>query len=299
MVALANRSRKSPHFNMPLLYTEEYARGFASYVRDTLDPSLRVNVEYSNEVWNWGFPQAEYAHELGQARWPGVGSAWVQFGADRTDDMCRIWKEAFAGQESRLRCLISPQTGWRDLAETVLDCPARQLEAPERGACYQHADAINITGYFSGCLPQNEDIIRSWLAEGRASALDHGFRQLEHGGLIAECDDSLDRTISTYAYFKRLAARRGLELYVYESGTHFEYSGGDDVRDFLVDLTRDARMHDLYMRNFVSFRVLGGRTLNVWGWIAPNDAWANSDSSLDLTHPKYRAILDFFAATMP
>jgi hypothetical protein len=180
----------------------------------------------------------------------------------------------------------------------VLDCPARQSSDPELGACDQHADAINITGYFSGCLPENDSVIQSWLAEGRSTALAKAFQQLEHGGLIADCDDNLDRTIANYNFFKRLAARHRLDLYVYESGTHFEYSGAPEVQEFLVDMARDPRMHDLYMRNFLSFRVIGGRTLNVWGWVAPNDAWANSDSVLDITHPKYRAIVDFFAATV-
>jgi hypothetical protein len=296
MVALANRTMKSAHFNMPVRYTDDYVRQFATYVRDTLHPGLRVNVEYSNEVWNWGFPQASYAHQLGQARWPDEPSAWVQFGADRTDNLCRIWKEVFAGQEQRLRCLISPQTGWRDLATTVLECPARQASDPELGPCYQHADAVNITGYFSGCLPEHEATIQSWIAEGEAEALTRAFEQIEHGGRIDGCTDSLDNTIASYAFFQRLAARRKLELYVYESGTHFEYSGAPEVRQFFVALSRDERMHDLYLRNFQAFRIAGGRTFNVWGWVAPNDAWSNSDSLLDLAHPKYRAILDYCAS---
>src|SRR5690606_32453217 len=143
------------------------------------------NVEYSNEVWNWGFPQAQYANELGRRLWPDDGAAWVQYGASRTDNMCRIWKEVFEGQEERVRCLISPQTDWREMAETVLECPARQETDPEAGPCYQHVDAINITGYFSGCLHQNPGQIQSWLSEGRSAALDKGFQQLERGGLIS------------------------------------------------------------------------------------------------------------------
>ncbi len=36
--------------------------------------------------------------------------------------------------------------------------------------------------------------------------------------------------------------------------------------------------------------------VNVWGWIAPDDMWANADSLLDRSHPKYRAIRDFAAS---
>src|SRR5690606_28951314 len=117
--------------------------------------------------------------------------------------------------------------------------------------------------------------------------------QLEHGGSIAECADTLDDTIAAYSYFQGLAEERGLELYVYESGTHFAYDGDESVRQFFVDMTKDERMYDLYQHNFASFLESGGTTFNVCGWVAQNDAWANSESTFDRSHPKYRAIEDF------
>ena len=36
----------------------EYLTEFAKMVKTKLDPDLKVYVEYSNEVWNWGFQQA-------------------------------------------------------------------------------------------------------------------------------------------------------------------------------------------------------------------------------------------------
>jgi len=199
--------------------------------------------------------------------------------------------------------LISPQTGWRELARLVLDCPAWIEQHPEDESCTKHVDAINIAGYFSGCLHQHPEVIRRWVAElGWEGALSRAFEQLEHGELIEGCDDeasdNLDRAIDNYDFFMQLAARRGLGLEVYEGGTHFEYSGErdgepDDVAQFLVAMTRDPRMHALYSRNFQGFRAAGGSTFNVWGWVAPNDAWANADSPVALDHPKYRAIAEF------
>jgi hypothetical protein len=295
MVALANRLGVSPHFNMPVHYTDEYVEKFASYVKDNLAPGIRANVEYSNEVWNWGFPQAQYAQARAAELWPGEETGWVQFSALRTDNLCRIWKEVFAGEEERVRCLISPQTSWRELAETVLECPARRSADASAGPCFEHVDAINITGYFSGCLHENPGQIQSWLTEGKQAALAKGFEQLEKGGLISGCSDSLQRTIDTYGFFEGLAEERGLEVYVYESGTHFEYSGDENVRQFFVDLTQDERMYEAYSKNFDGFAAAGGTTFNVWGWVAQDDAWANSESIMDRSHPKYRAISDFVA----
>ena len=298
LVQLANDAHASPHFNMPADSDDEYVQKFAEYVREHLAPELPLAVEYSNEVWNWSFPQANYAKERAAQLWPGVATGWVQYMAVRTHNLCRIFHQVFAGQEQRVRCLISPQTGWRGLAEDVLDCPAWVAAHPEDESCTRYVDAINITGYFAGCLPSHPEVIQGWLGEGREAALAKGFTQLEHGGLIPDCEgeaiDNLDFTIDSYRHYMQVAVRRGLGLEVYEGGTHFEY-GGDhaEVQQFLVDMAQDPRMHDAYLRNFDSFRRTGGRTFNVWGWVAPNDPWANARTILDREHPKYRAIVEF------
>lgn len=302
LVALSNELGAAPHFNLPTHADDDYIRHFAEHVRDHSRADLPVSVEYSNEVWNWGFPQADYAKAHAEQLWPGLGSGWVQYMALRTHQMCRIFHEVFAGQEHRLRCLISPQTGWRGLAEDVLDCPAWIEDHPEQESCTKYVDAINISGYFSGCLPAHPEIILGWLRDGREQALTRAFEQLEHGGLIEQCSgdslDNLDRTIDAYRHFMQLAARRGLGLEVYEGGTHFDYSsesdGGDPrVEAFLVDMTRDERMHQAYLRNYEGFRRAGGSTFNIWGWVAPDDTFANANSASDFEHPKYRATADF------
>jgi len=298
MVALANRVPADPHFNIPADYDEDYVRSFATYLKDHLAVGLTATIEYSNEVWNFQFPQSQLANELGRQMWPDEGSAWVQYMAGRTDTMCGIMKEVFRGQEERIRCLISPQTGWRDMAPTVLECPAWVADHPGMSNCAEHLDAINITGYFAGCLMYNEETILDWLdEEGRDGAMDFAFEQLEHGGLIDDCSgedrDDLDYTIDGYSYFGDLARSYDLSLYIYESGTHFNYDGGDTAGEFLVEMTRDERMYDLYTKNFESFKDAGGSVMNVWGWVAPDDMWANADSLVNLDHPKYRAIRDF------
>jgi hypothetical protein len=297
MIALSNAAKAAPHFNIPADSDDEYVLEFARRVKAELSPELPVSVEYSNEVWNWGFPQAQYAKQRGAQLWPGDGTGWLQYMAARTNNMCKLFHQVFADDE-RLRCLISPQTGWREIARLVLACPAWVEKHPEDESCIGHVDAINITGYFSGCLHQRPESIRAWLAElGPEGAKARAFEQLEHGGHIDSCNDTLDQTIEGYDYFMQLAARRGLGLEVYEGGTHFEYSGErggrpDEVKELLVALTRDPRMYDLYTRNLRAFRQVGGSTFNVWGWIAKNDAWANADSVIELDHPKYRAIRD-------
>jgi hypothetical protein len=300
MVALANEVGADPHFNMPAAFQDEYVREFAGYVKKQLAPNLRATVEYSNETWNWGFPQAHYVHRLGRKLWPDEGSAYVQYAGSRMQHECRLWKDVFGDEKQRVRCLISPQTGWPDMARNMLDCPAWARLHPDLGACHEGADALAITGYFAGCLqePQNEKHLRAWLGRGKAFALDRFFEQLENGNQL-ECSEkgarnSLVDTIELYTVFGRMADSRGLELYVYESGTHFNYDGKDPaVEQLFVAATRDPRIGELYTRNLLAFKQAGGTIINAWGWVDPNDMWANSDSVIDRSHPKYRALSDF------
>jgi hypothetical protein len=298
MVALANTVGADPHFNLPAAFEDEYAVNFATYVKSHLAPNLRATIEYSNETWNWGFPQATYVNVKGRQLWPEEGSAYVQYAASRMQLQCRIWKEVFAEQKHRVRCLLSPQTGWPDMARNMLDCPDWAREHPDLGACHEGADAVAIAGYFSGCLqePDNERKLRAWLAEGKPKALDRFFEQLESGGHLKckEDEASLVHAIEAYKFFGRMAEARGLELYAYESGTHFNYDGKDEaVQQLFVEATRDPRMAELYRKNLASFKEAGGTIINAWGWIEPNDMWANSDHVNDRTHPKYRALSEF------
>ena len=65
------------------------------------------------------------------------------------------------------------------------------------------------------------------------------------------------------------------------------------IEQLFVDATRDPRMAQLYQRNLSSFKELGGTIINAWGWIEPNDMWANADHVNDRAHPKYRALSEF------
>ena len=60
MVALANTLKKDIWINIPHIATDDYISNYAQQIFNTLDPSIKVYLEYSNEVWNSGF--AGYQH---------------------------------------------------------------------------------------------------------------------------------------------------------------------------------------------------------------------------------------------
>jgi hypothetical protein len=94
MLTLANKLNANPWFNMPHTATDEYMTKFAQLVKNKLNSKLKVYVEFSNEVWNWQFPQTNYALQQGQARWGrDKKDAYMQWYGMRTAQMCDIWKK--------------------------------------------------------------------------------------------------------------------------------------------------------------------------------------------------------------
>lgn len=58
IVELANTTRKDIWIHVPFGADDDYVRNMATLLRDTLNSSSKVYIEYSNELWNYGFKQA-------------------------------------------------------------------------------------------------------------------------------------------------------------------------------------------------------------------------------------------------
>lgn len=61
VIALANEVGKDIWVNVPISADDEYVTNMAQLLFNTLNSSLNVYVEWSNEVWNWQFSQAHTA----------------------------------------------------------------------------------------------------------------------------------------------------------------------------------------------------------------------------------------------
>jgi hypothetical protein len=60
IIELSNLTGSDIWINVPHRADNDYVRNLATLMRDRLRPERKVYVEYSNEVWNWGFEQATW-----------------------------------------------------------------------------------------------------------------------------------------------------------------------------------------------------------------------------------------------
>lgn len=245
MIDLANEAQVEPWLTLPARGDDDFARHAGELVRERLDPSLRVWVEYSNEVWNGQFPQNAYAIERGRAlglvgEGEGDDEAVLRFYARRSTELHRLFAEGMGEDASAPRRLVRVYASqsvspWR--SEQILDFED----------AYTRADVLAIAPYFGHPIPPES------YATWRSMTLDAFFAQAEANDVTPARDAVREQA--------RIARERGLALVAYEGGQHYVAQGDEEVTAFLGRAARDPRMERLYDRYLEAFEAEGGRLM--------------------------------------
>jgi hypothetical protein len=327
MIALANEIGADPWFTLPHLADDDFVRRFAGAVRDGLEPGLRAHVEYSNEVWNWGFAQSHWAEAQGQERW-GEDGTWTQYHGMRAAQVAGIWNEVFGGQAAdRLVNVIGVQTDWIGLERAILHAPLWVAENPQDiTPPFGHFDAYGVTGYFSGRLGSDDKApkVLDWIAESRAwataeaealglegaareahvavhrfdLATDMAAMELRDGALTGDATYSLAHMLGeVLPHHAAVAREHGLELVMYEGGTHV-VGDGERVHDealtkFFHHINYSPQMSYLYDEFMDGWRALGGGVFNAYVDVLAPTRWGSWGHlrHLDDDNPRWQTLL--------
>ena len=299
MVALANRIGADPWVNMPHAADDAYMRAFAEYMRDHLDPGLKAHVEYSNEVWNFIFPQAVWVREAAEALWGDAAGddAWMQYAGLRAAQMARIWRDVYDGQQDRMSVVVSTHTGWPGLEEPMLQAPLAldngQLSAPP----VEQFDAYAITGYFGFDLGGEEmaDTLLDWITASRAVAqakaaetgadpdtylAAHEFDLAYDLAAEALRQGSLGELLrDIFPYHADLTARHDLQLMMYEGGTHVVGHGAtvenETLTGFFNAFNYSPQMGRIYEELIEGWHAEGGTAFNAFVDVATASKWGS------------------------
>lgn len=301
MIALSNQIGADPWFNMPHKADDAYMRQFAEQVLRDLDPGLKAYVEYSNEMWNFGFQQAQYAQAQAQARWQIADQdAWLQWAGMRAAQMSQIWTEVFgAAAPTRLTRVVATHTGWPGLEEGLLQAPLWRKEDPTQRPPVAHFDAYAVTGYFGfglGGEDQAEDVL-DWLKVGKSEAAKRSYKTLK-------AQDVAELTQELFPYHSKVARAHGLSLIMYEGGTHVVAHGAaannPALTAFFTEFNYSQEMAALYAEVMDGWIAAGGTLFNAFVDVAPPSQWGSWGARRHLgdQNPRWDMLMDY-AAKMP
>ena len=314
MVALANETHTNMWLNVPTEANDDYVRHMLTYVRDNLDPALKVSVEYSNEVWNWGFQQAAYAQNMANQLWgkdvngdgkidPYNGAEAVAGGNEvyygyRSAQIAAIANQVFGGSAAtRVKGVLAVQTEYLGLESYIF----QGVQKAGAGTVASLFKDYAVTTYFGnglmGMTAADRATIMSWARSG-AAGVDAALHELESGGTL-QAKGSLASLAQEYAYQAGVAAKYGLNLVAYEGGLHFtaaNFTTAEQpyVMALFARLEADPRMGAIYTKMAADFAAAGGSLLGAY-----QDAQADTASGLfgtlksiyDTSSPAYAALL--------
>ena len=280
MIALANELRADPWLCIPHQADDDYVRQLARLVGAQLAPGLRVWVEYSNELWNGQFDQAEYVRQQGVALALAPAAqehkAGLRFTARRSVQIFRLFEAELGGTKRLVRVLPGQHAS-----------PKRFREVLGFEDAHEHADAYAIAPYFGGRLIRKEGA--RLLAAGQAA-------------LWSELRSDIDFHAELMRQNGQLAQEHGLALVAYEGGQHLRGSPRNEaLTEFLVSANRNPEMGKLYAAYLSAWRAAGGHTFVHFSSMSrygKTGSWGALETFYQdvSTAPKFRALLDFAKA---
>ncbi len=296
LIQLANTLKIDPWFTLPAQASDDYVRQFAVMVRDRLDPSLKVHVEYSNEVWNSMFSQAKHVGEKGLAQRLDDTSwgAGLRYYSQRSVEMFKIWEDVFgANRKPRLVRVLAGQAVNPWVAEQILGWKD----------AYKHADVYAIAPYFDGLGDTDKD---GWSNINDVKNVNTTINLTPDqiiDGMMQEMPTEIKAMLDGNA---TVAKRFGVALVAYEGGAHLtSYQFPQDkvakMTTLFTAVNRSPRMREVYTAYLNQWKQSGGKLFNQFNDVAAPSKWGfwgaleyqNQDIN---TAPKYLGLTDFIRA---
>jgi hypothetical protein len=315
-VRLCNELEADAWFCIPHQADDDFITEFAELVRDSLDAGLKVYLEYSNEIWNWGFSQSHYVGENA----PGHNNQYVIDDLTSIDpvEYChpekdaymmqrvfRLWRDVFTGSDSdRLVRVGTGQHAWYGNTGRILEYLfKRDLEGnPHTEVLYETSigegcDAFSVAGYFNFSEAHHlqwnsmnpDDVTPEMIIDAVFSIYDTTSGAWTDG--TAEFVNEFD-----------------IDYLVYEGGQHMQpwMQGEYDYNQAVWDAQIHPDMYSLYMHNFnkhaeenvdcklfMAFSYVSERESRwgSWGHLESLQQIGSASDYMEIA-PKYQALLD-------
>lgn len=233
MIKLMNDYNLDGWVCVPHTANNEYITRMAQLFHDNLEPERKLTVEYSNEIWNWMFGQAQWLNQFGCIN---TGISWPEGTVPYIQNCMDIWTNVYGNDIHRLTRAVGVQTGWLDVAQRT---------------------AFNMT-------PGSFDVIAGTYYFGINDSADTVLDDLGTG---ATTQDIVGLVRGTWHEGKQmiqnikseLADSLRIPLAFYEGGQHLTpnpFGTPPTYEQALLDVQRDTAMYNLYNEWFEFLRTL-------------------------------------------
>ena len=273
MIMLANATHHDMWINVPVSADDDYVTQLANLIRNGnqytggLDAGLNVYVEYSNEVWNFGFPQYVYNQNKSISEGITVDQRYME----RTFQIARIFASTFGETNGMKR--VRPVALWQTTQELTF---FNALAWAEQHLGMKAADVLYGVGQ------------ASYYNASDISSVDATFATMRTGS------DSVRRDLIGW---QAVAAFYGLHNVSYESGPGSLIAG---VGGYTI---RDPRMIPSITHHFLdNWFAIGGDTVNYYalrGAVSEFGDYLLVEDYEHLGTPTYQAALNVLNAPRP
>lgn len=274
MIQLANYTSKDVWICVPHMADDQFITQMAMFFRDHLDPTLKIYLEYSNEVWNWIFEQAHYNNNNRP-----LNLSYGRAMAEKAGNVFRIWRNVFAGQECRVKRVLGLQGGYNGLNEQILS----QLSQDE----WDYGSPTHYFGLTHGSEGIPELFSGSTVQDVMTNAMNswNGFRSY------------IKNDYNNVHLF-------GKEVITYEGGQHFVgnvFGIPYDYQEAMWEAQYSPEMYNMYREIHQTIRAWGCRLAMNFTLAYEQESiygsWgALSDIDMQAPYmniaPKYQALLD-------
>ena len=274
MIQLANQLQKDVWICVPHAANNDYIAQMATLFRDNLNPNLTIYLEYSNEVWNWIFPQANYNADNSPSNL-NYGRAY----AEKAKNVFDIWHTVFGNDKQRVKRVLGLQVTYNYLNEHILS----QLKQSDW-------DYGSPTHYFG---------------------LDHSSTATPVLNASSTVTDIINNSRNTWYAYKESFKRDynqvklfGKTVITYEGGQHFvgnSFGIPYDYQQAMWDAQYTPQIYDLYNEVLDTIRNWGCTKATNFSLATPQESVYGSWGVLNdidiqppylTTAPKYQAVID-------
>lgn len=276
-IALANEVGRDAWINVPDQATDDYVINLAKLIHEKLDPTLRVYVEFSNEVWNSSFKQFGRTHIAADLN--------PELTAPLDDYVTRVQQQV-AFRVKRISEIFRSEFG-SDFGRVIIVLAGQGVNP------WIVTQALNF-------LQNKYGTVSGYVGALSMAAYVHFLEESDRPGitldqLFANLNDYVDNMVAPRVRaHKQLAQESGnLPLVAYEGSQALMGANGLN-QELKLEAQYDPRMGALLEKLFRTWKAEGGAEFVTNGFVGPysyNKYWCSLERMYQAGSPKWDVLM--------